>query len=48
VRAGLENENGSIVYSVILSTGEDVKVDASNGSILSSDQDGDTQEEEER
>jgi uncharacterized membrane protein YkoI len=48
VRAGLENENGSIVYSVILSTGEDVKVDASNGSILSSDQGGDTQEEEER
>jgi uncharacterized membrane protein YkoI len=48
VRAGLENENGAIVYSVILSTGEDVKVDASNGSILSSDQGGNTQEEEER
>jgi hypothetical protein len=30
----LDNENGSLVYSVVLSNGLDVKVDAGNGSVL--------------
>jgi uncharacterized membrane protein YkoI len=30
----LDNENGSLVYSVELSNGTDVKVDASNGAVL--------------
>jgi hypothetical protein len=30
----LDNENGCLVYSVILSNGMDVKVDAGNGAIL--------------
>ncbi len=48
VRAGLENENGSLVYSVLLSSGQDVKVDARNGSILSTGQGSDAGEEAER
>ncbi|MGQ9921361.1 MAG: PepSY domain-containing protein [Desulfobacca sp.] len=35
VRAlGLENENGCLVYSVLLSNGLEVKVDAGNGQVL--------------
>jgi hypothetical protein len=30
----LDNENGCLVYSVVLSNGMDVKVDAGNGAIL--------------
>jgi uncharacterized membrane protein YkoI len=45
VRAGLEDENGSLVYSVLLSSGQDVKVDAGNGTILSTDQGGGAEEQ---
>jgi uncharacterized membrane protein YkoI len=48
VKAGLENENGSAVYSVQLSSGQDIKVDAGTGAILSSDQAGGDQQVEER
>jgi uncharacterized membrane protein YkoI len=34
VKTELDNENGSVVYSVELSNGNDVKVDAGNGQIL--------------
>ena len=34
VKTELENENGVLVYSVELSNGKDVKVDAGNGQIL--------------
>ncbi len=34
VEVELDNENGALVYSVELSTGVDVKVDAGNGAIL--------------
>jgi uncharacterized membrane protein YkoI len=34
VKAELDNENGALVYSVELSNGLDVKVDAGNGAIL--------------
>ena len=37
VKSELDNENGTLVYSVELSSGMDVKVDAGNGSILFSD-----------
>jgi len=37
VKAELDNENGALVYSVELSTGADVKVDAGNGAILHTD-----------
>jgi uncharacterized membrane protein YkoI len=37
VKSELDNENGALVYSVELSNGADVKVDAGNGSILFSD-----------
>lgn len=37
VKAGLDNENGVPVYSVELSTGADVKVDAGTGAILHTD-----------
>jgi len=34
VKTELDNENGVLVYSVELSNGEDVKVDAGNGKIV--------------
>ena len=37
VKASLDNENGTLVYSVELSNGSDVKVDAGNGQILAID-----------
>ena len=37
VKAELGDENGSLVYSVELSNGSDVKVDADNGAILATD-----------
>jgi len=37
VKAELDNENGALVYSIELSTGADVKVDAGNGAILHTD-----------
>jgi uncharacterized membrane protein YkoI len=40
VKTELDNENGVVVYSVELSNGADVKVDAGNGSILHTDQGG--------
>jgi hypothetical protein len=42
VKTELDNENGVLVYSVELSSGLDVKVDAGNGAILHTEQaDGD-------
>ena len=38
VKVELDNENGVLVYSVELSNGLDVKVDAGNGAILHSEQ----------
>jgi len=38
VKVELDNENGALVYSVELSNGLDVKVDAGNGDILSTEQ----------
>jgi len=43
VKAELDNENGSLVYSVELSNGSDVKVDAGNGAILHTDMGGDSE-----
>lgn len=43
VKTELDNENGALVYSVELSNGADVKVDASNGSILFTDSGADTE-----
>src|SRR5262245_10970311 len=40
VKAELDDENGTVVYSVKLNTGADVKVDAQSGKILSTDQPG--------
>jgi len=37
IKAELDNENGVLVYSVELSNGSDVKVDAGNGAILYTD-----------
>ena len=37
VKTELDNENGMLVYSVELSNGNDVKVDAGNGQILHTD-----------
>ena len=44
VKSELDNENGSLVYSVELNNGMDVKVDAGNGTILHTDQDNDANE----
>ena len=41
VETELDNENGVLVYSVELSNGLDVKVDAGNGKILHTEQAGD-------
>jgi len=43
VKTELDNENGALVYSVELSNGADVKVDAGNGSILFTDSDADSE-----
>jgi uncharacterized membrane protein YkoI len=40
VKTGLDNENGALVYSIELSNGLDVKVDAGNGKILQTEQAG--------
>ena len=40
VKTELDNENGVLVYSVELSNGQDVKVDAGNATILHSEQAG--------
>ena len=40
VKVELDNENGALVYSVELSNGLDVKVDAGNGEILHTEQAG--------
>ncbi|MGB9592763.1 MAG: PepSY domain-containing protein [Anaerolineae bacterium] len=40
----LDNENGALVYSVELSNGLDVKVDAGNGQILHTEQAGEDRE----
>lgn len=44
VQTELDNENGVLVYSVELSGGLDVKVDAGNGQILYTEQDDDGNE----
>ncbi|MDI6695798.1 MAG: PepSY domain-containing protein [Anaerolineales bacterium] len=43
VKSELDNENGVLVYSVELSNGADVKVDAGNGAILFTDTDADSE-----
>jgi uncharacterized membrane protein YkoI len=43
VKTELDNENGVLVYSVELTNGTDVKVDAGNGSILSTDSGADSE-----
>jgi uncharacterized membrane protein YkoI len=43
VKIELDNENGALVYSVELSNGADVKVDAGNGTILFTDSDADNE-----
>ncbi|GAB4535888.1 MAG: PepSY domain-containing protein [Anaerolineae bacterium] len=45
VKTELDNENGVLVYSVELSSGLDVKVDAGNGQILYMEQDDDRADE---
>ncbi len=40
VKTGLDNENGVLVYSVELSNGMDVKVDAGTGKVLHTEQAG--------
>ena len=40
VKAGLDNENGYLVYSVQLSNGADVKIDASTAKVLHAEQPG--------
>jgi uncharacterized membrane protein YkoI len=43
IQSELDNENGALVYSVELSNGADVKVDAGNGSILFTDSGADSE-----
>lgn len=43
VKAELDDENGSLVYSVELSNGSDVKVDAGNSAVLYTDQGGESE-----
>ncbi|MBX3051016.1 MAG: PepSY domain-containing protein [Caldilineaceae bacterium] len=47
VKSELDNENGSLVYSVELSNGVEVIVDAGNGAILATEQDDDGSEVDE-
>jgi uncharacterized membrane protein YkoI len=44
VTVELDNENGALVYSVEMSNGLDVKVDAGNGQVVHIEQDGTDQE----
>jgi uncharacterized membrane protein YkoI len=44
IKAELDNENGALVYSVELSNGADVKVDAGNGTILFTDSGADNEQ----
>jgi uncharacterized membrane protein YkoI len=44
VKTELDNENGALVYSVELSNGADVKVDAGNANILFTDSDADSEQ----
>jgi uncharacterized membrane protein YkoI len=44
VKTELDNENGALVYSVELSNGADVKVDAGNASILFTDSGADSEQ----
>lgn len=51
VKTGLDNENGVLVYSVQLSNGKDVKVDAGTGKILcteASEADGQNESQEQQ
>ena len=41
IKVELDNENGALVYSVELSNGADVKVDAGNAAVLYTDSNGD-------
>jgi uncharacterized membrane protein YkoI len=41
LKVELDNENGALVYSVELSNGADVKIDAGNAAVLHTDSDGD-------
>ena len=43
VKVELDNENGTLVYSVELSNGSEVKVDAGNGTILLTEADGENE-----
>lgn len=43
VKTELDNENGALVYSVELSSGADVKVDAGNGAVLFTDSGADSE-----
>jgi uncharacterized membrane protein YkoI len=43
IKTELDNENGSLVYSVELSNGMDVKIDAGDGSILFTDSGADSE-----
>lgn len=43
VKAGLDNENGALVYSVELNNGSDVKVDAGSGAVLNTQAGGDNE-----
>ena len=44
IKVELDNENGALVYSVELSNGMDVKVDAGNATVLYTDSDGDNED----
>lgn len=44
VKVELDNENGALVYSVELSNGSDVKVDAGNGAILNTEAGGNNED----
>ena len=46
VQVELDNENGSLAYSVELDNGSDVKVDAGNGTVLSTDRDQDGEDQD--
>lgn len=43
VKTELDDENGTVVYSVELSNGADVKVDAANGTIITTDSSADSE-----
>jgi len=44
VKVSLDDENGAVVYSVELSSGADVKVDATSGQIVGTDQAGEQED----